>query len=427
MTNLFKNKNNLAIQNPKGIVLLITLVLLVILSTLAYTFTTRVAAQRHRDQYIIDYSAARYACDSALKYALATLEDLDPQLISRPNEPDFSDLFAMSELQYKELLAQWSEQDSSDDRVAKDWTNGTGDNNSLSDGDYVNDVVNDFNYIPKVRGPYGPEWPLVTEPIEFEIGSAKVTIEIEDENAKYPISWMLLTDKQIEREATTGFEILCEWMGLADEEIDSFLQQLEDIAQLKPFKLDFKPITKTIREPLNTRITAARRRRAISRTRIRRKTISVSNQVERQNEDFAKLLHSSLIDIELLARPTIISESRDESVLKYTSLWASSRVNINTAPRHVLEAAFTFGGDADKIADEIIKARHIKPFEDIEDLRKSLFRYSDSISKCEKYITTTSTLFTVRVTAISGTAKAYAVAAITKNGESIKQVAVISG
>ncbi|MHC4175201.1 MAG: hypothetical protein ACYST5_20005, partial [Planctomycetota bacterium] len=64
--------------------LLITLVILVVLSTLGYTLSSRVAAQRHRDQYIVDYSKARYGCDSAVKYALATLEEISVQLISRP-------------------------------------------------------------------------------------------------------------------------------------------------------------------------------------------------------------------------------------------------------------------------------------------------------------------------------------------------------
>ncbi len=102
-------------------------------------------------------------------------------------------------------------------------------------------------------------------------------------------------------------------------------------------------------------------------------------------------------------------------------------MNINTAPRHVLEAAFTFGGDADKIAEEIIQRRRIKPFTNIEDLRKSLLKYADSIEKCKKYITTASRFFTIKVTAVSGVAKASAVIAITKDGKKVEKIAIISG
>ncbi|MGD8501381.1 MAG: hypothetical protein PVJ86_12085, partial [Phycisphaerales bacterium] len=70
------NNWNISRKRP-GIVLLVTLVLLVVLATLGYTLSSRVAAQRHRNQYIIDYSKARYGCDSAVKYALATMEEID--------------------------------------------------------------------------------------------------------------------------------------------------------------------------------------------------------------------------------------------------------------------------------------------------------------------------------------------------------------
>ena len=101
------NRNNC--RNRPGIVLLVTLVLLVMLSALGYTLSSRLAAQHHREQYIIDYQAARYGCDSAARYAFAKLQDINtPQLVDRPNEPDFSDLFALSEVEYKELLAKWA-------------------------------------------------------------------------------------------------------------------------------------------------------------------------------------------------------------------------------------------------------------------------------------------------------------------------------
>jgi hypothetical protein len=51
-------------RSRPGIVLLMTLVLLVVLSTLGYTLSNILAVHRHRAQYIIDYQAARYGCDS---------------------------------------------------------------------------------------------------------------------------------------------------------------------------------------------------------------------------------------------------------------------------------------------------------------------------------------------------------------------------
>jgi len=423
--------NRLSPGRP-GVVLLVTLVLLVVLSTLGYTLSSRVAAQRHRDQYIIDYSRARYGCDSAVKYALATLEDITPRLVARPNEPDFSDLFILSEVEYKELLAEWG-LPAATRSESFNGINDVNDINEINDFNDVNDFndlsgatdFNDSNFLT-VRGPYGPAWPFVTEPVEFEIGSATIRIEIQDENAKYPLGWVLLADKdnkELEREAIAGFETFCEWMGFDYDQIKSLKTQLKEISKIKPFKVDFKPTTLIEKKTTTTTRTVRGRTTKVPQTRTTKTTIPASVHTV----DFAKLFHSSLIDTEALARPTIISESRKESALKYLGMWASRKVNINTAPRHVLEAAFTFGGDADKIAEEIIQRRRIRPFTDIEDLRKSLFRYSDSIGKCEKYITTTSSFFTIKVTAVSGVATSSAVIAIMKDGKKIQKIAIFSG
>ncbi len=411
-----KDLNSCNCRNRSGVVLLVTLVLLVMLSTLGYTLSSRIAASRHRSQYIIDYQAARYGCDSAVCYALTVLQDMNaPLLIARPNEPDFSDLFCKSEQEYEQYLADWE--------AAEE----LGRNQNVVDTNEANDVndVYDFAYNSSpnsltVRGPYGPPWPLILEPVELEIGSAAVRVEIEDENAKYPLGWMLLDDEEVQREALVGLETFCEWVDVNIGQIDLLRQQLEDIGEIKTFKLDFEPI----KEQEEVEIPSRRGRggRRVVRRRVRQKTIPASVHIA----DFAKLFHSSLIDIESLARPTIISDTRKESALKYMGLWASSKVNINTAPRHVLEAAFAFGGDAAEIAEGIIQQRRVEPFTDIEDLKKSLFKYSASIERCEKYITTASDFFTIRITAVSGAAKASTVIAVTKNGNKIEKLASIS-
>ncbi len=114
--------------------------------------------------------------------------------------------------------------------------------------------------------------------------------------------------------------------------------------------------------------------------------------------------------------------------MKYLSLWTTRQVNINTAPRNVLEAALAFGSVANavKIADEIIRLRQEKPFSDIEEVKKGAFRYSDSIDKCKEFLTTASNVFTIRVTAVSGVAKVTAIAAVSKEGDKVKQIGVIS-
>ncbi|MFH1370142.1 MAG: hypothetical protein ABII09_02485 [Planctomycetota bacterium] len=419
-----------------GFVLLITLVVLLVLATLGYNFSSRLAADRHRNNYVIDYTIASYARDSAMKYALAALQDLnDIKFISRPNEPDFSDLFAMSEPDYRKLLEQWAEKIANNQSQFYGRTNtpaGLDKDLNISGLDENSDAASasaepnilDLLTIP---GPYGPPWPLVAEPVEFEIGPATVKFRIEDENAKYPAGWALIDDIKAQREAQAGLETFCEWMGYDSDRIDSLKKQLKEVGSIKPFKTDFKPIVR--REEVTPRrpVVRSRRRVVTGRAVFRTVTIAPAEQIIGQARDFSKLFHSSLIDVETLARPTIISEDRKESALKYMGLWGTTQVNVNSAPRHVLEAAFAFGGDADKIADEIIKIRREKPFTDLEDLKKRLFRYSDAIEKCRPYIMVTSNIFAIHITAVSGAAKSSAVIIVYKEGDKIQRIAVVCG
>lgn len=426
-------------RNRRGIVLLMTIVILVVLAIQGYTLTSRVAVQRHRINYIIDYQAARYGCDSAIKYTLATLQQLSPQLISRPNEPDFSDLFHLDEVEYEELLAEWATEETLDANARSADVNNTNESDSLSallgfgDMNETNDVdfsdyFSDVNTLaeansPEIRGPYGPTWPLIIAPIEIEIGTVTVRIEIEDENAKYPIGWAMIDEQTQYRQAAAGFETFCEWMDVNSFDVDLLKKQIAKANEIKPFKLDLKPIKKRKRLPRAKRSRSRRSSRSRRRSSYKTTVIPVAQQLK----DFVKLIHASEIDTEILARPTLISETRKESALKYMGMWGSSKVNINTAPRNVLEATFVFGGDEVKIAEEIIQRRRIKPFADIKDLEQAMFRYSDSIRKCKKYIITTSRFFTIRVTAVSGVASASVVIAVMRDGRKIVPIAVVSG
>jgi type II secretory pathway component PulK len=469
-------------RGRSGFVLLITVVLLVILSTLAYTLTSRVAAQRHRCQYLIDYQTARYACDSGIKYAIAALEDFEIELVDRPNEPDFSDLFAMSEEQYQQYIEQWADQIDFNGYSDINDINGIADSNRTSNNSartkerassfdfddlfgnnsdtadwndmaFYDEMMDftDFNNFSnfndieaqaelKVRGPYGPQWPLIMESADLEIGSARVMVEIEDENAKYPVTWVMIDDKEVAAGIQAGFRAFCEWMRLGDEDVSEFIVQMEEVNKIKPFKdylhqpkdmVQSTPAPVVVQTPTpQQEARDSRRARLIQRQAEAAKALAAKQRLipeATHKQDYIKLMHSSLVDTETLSRPTIISDSRKESALKYMCMWASKKVNINTAPRHVLEAAFAVGGDAEAIAEGIIQARRIKPFENIEELRSSLLSYSDSIKTCEDYITTGSDTFIIRITAVSGAAKASAVIAVLKNGKKVERLAIVIG
>ena len=433
-------------HDPQGIVLLITLVILVVLATLGYTLTVRVSARRHRDQYAVDSCVARHACASGMRYALATLDKLDFALISRPNEPDFSDIFALTEPEYQKLLDQMerylaknrlSDPNEEEAKGGKDATRKK--KALLDDINDANDVDSGQRHLARrddvqIPGPYGPPWPLVTEPVEFEIGTAKVRIEIEDENAKYPLGWAMLADDKLREVAGAGWTTFCEWMGYSSQEIAQLNEDLGQIGGVKPFKLEFKPTTTDVEVPANLRTRTPTRPTAgsaasgtVARRTVSKKPVSAEQQFQQQNKEFAKLFHSSMVNSGLLSRPSIESDSRHESALKYLGLWGTRQVNINTAPRHVLEAALSFGSvlNAPKIAEAVIQQRKVKPVEDVNEVKKAVLGYSSVIEDCRSFLTATSTVFTIRVTAVSGTARATVLAAVTREGDKIEPIAVI--
>lgn len=413
-------------------ILLITLVILVILSTLGYTLSVRVAARRHRDQYIIDYGIARHACASGMKYALASAATMEFNLISRPNEPDFSDVFALSEEEYQKLLLQMEQYlaeqrlaDANDPRRAK-----AADDALLRDANERDSETTAVSVHTEIPGPYGSPWPLATEPVELEVGSARVTIEIEDENAKYPLGWAVLADEKLRDKAGAGWTNFCEWMGYSSQEISELNKDLTAIGAAKPFKLEFKVETAapaaapTVTRGRTSRTTAAS---APARRTVGKKPISIQEQIRTQDTEFSKLFHSSMLNSALLSRPSIESDSRKESAMKYLGIWGTRHVNINTAPRHVLEGALAFGSvvHAPKIADAIIQQRKIAPIADVNEVRKVVLGYSDVIEEARDYLVTSSTVFTIRVTAVSGAAKATAIAGVSREGGKLQPVAVI--
>lgn len=436
----------------KGIALILTMAILVILTTIIYSLVSRVLVHKRRQEYIINYQIARYACDSAMKYALTRINNINMKLITREDSPDFSDLFVLDHEQYTEILDTWAEEqrqkqiedgDQEDMMAGVSGDPNTGESgfidNPLSsiDGDGELTDVNDL----VIPGPYGYQWPQVYKPIELEIGDAKVKITFNDENAKFPLTLMLTKDPELTRALDDALSIFCEWMQMDIEEIEMLAIQLQSVAEKKEYKLKMKPIiilektksTAQSESPETGRARGSRRSRGSRSSRrrpIARKPAPTTKRTTRPADghiaDFAKVLHSSKVNTFSLAKPLPGLMNRYESPLKYLGIWGTDKVNVNTAPRHVLEAIFALGGDQALIAEEIIQQRKFQPFKNIADLREMLYGYNDSFEKVKPYLITKSTYITVEVRAVCGNAKAASVTIVRKVGKSYQQIGMLS-
>jgi hypothetical protein len=466
-----KNKNPQRNFTPcrHGIALAITLVVLVVLMTVTATLAVRVAQVRQRQQYMMDYQKARYGLDSAMKYAMTVLPDKKFPLVVRQDAPDFSDLFWLTREQYLRYLEAWAA-DAEPEQVKRYLKKSDADKSGLltkedsqslfgqlltkflgrdeqgydpndpnSTGIDESQQYFDPNQIV-VPGPYGPAWPNVIEPIKLEIGECEVTISIEDENAKMPLSWLVTNNMTTNKQAKVALQTFAEWMAISDDTATALVKELEELSKYKLFKLNYS----TVLLPVDTAAPkqpqppaapptgrASGRRRAPTQRTAQPQPQQPPQQKIRPEvahaADFAKLFHSSLLNLEPLAVLQKEMAFENENAMKYLALWGSQRININSAPRQVLQAAFTFGGNPEEIADAVILARKEKIIKSVAQLRSSLPEYSSSIERAVPYIDTESKFFSVHVTSRCGKAKVSSVAAVIKEGKQMERLMMLYG
>jgi len=427
-------------QPKRGIALIFALIILAVLATMAYSTASKLVALKHRRNYIFNYYKAKYACDSATRYGIQKIGEFKFELKARELVPDFSDVFAMTEEEYNYLLYEWAAQieqmrmdklveyqeslkkdedapleteDDAGSMFTSELLNmlDIGDANSFGvdmEG-YIKPVDPNSLFVP---GPYGTVWPYIAEPLELEICDSVVTITIEDENAKLPIVWALMMDesKQIEKDAC--IQTFFEWMGIDQVTQQQLMGQMADAAAIKDFAVGMKSASVEQKEEVKTRTVTQQpdgTRKSEFKTRFRVKKVPRSDAGN--YTDFARLV-SAKVNTELLAKNYYSDYRRDENALKYLGVWGSNKVNVNTAPRNVLEAAFVFGGQEVRLADSVIEERKVEPFKDIEDIKRRLYSFSGNIDKVADMIVFSSEVFTIKIKAVSGSATATSTTAV---------------
>jgi type II secretory pathway component PulK len=447
--------NNAKMKNcrgRRGVALLLALIILAVLATMGYAIVSKLVSIKHRHNYILNYYKAKYACDSVTRYGIDEVKNVRFEIQSREGMPDFSDLFVMTEEQYQYLLYEWtveldemryeeflkyqenlnaglSGSDAKDDpetqfRLELLDSLGIGPQNYFGinlEGEFEPIDPNTL-YVP---GPYGPQWPYITEPMEIELEDVKVTVTVEDENAKLPLVWALMQDKELSKEKEACFTTFFEWMGVDEYTRELLWKQFEDTAGIKNFEIGMKPATIEKKEAVRTRTVtrdASGQRKSVFKTRYR--TRKVPRSATGNNTDFSRLIDAE-IDTERLAQSFYDFGYKDQNALKYLGVWGSDKVNVNTAPRNVLESTFVFGGQEVDLADAVIIERRIEPFKDIEDMKRRLFRFSNNIDKLTDLIVFESNVFSVKVEAVSGAAKATSMTAILYEDKKFMKITTI--
>jgi len=236
-------------------------------------------------------------------------------------------------------------------------------------------------------------------------------------------------------------------MQMTRDDVKELKASMEEIYKQKMFTVNPSPImltqtaTAASQTPSASGATAASRR-TYTRTQPGARTdappaaqpaaaaTTAQRPATAHTTDFAKLFHSSLLNHEVLSRPLPDTGQRTENAMKYLSMWGAQRININTAPRQVLEAAFMLAGDgftAPELAQKVIDQRKEKPFEKIDELKEAGMMDTESFNLLKNYVSTASTFFKIRVTSQSGNASASAVATVIKEGKNMETLAILYG
>jgi len=454
-----------------GFILLVTMIVLVVLATLTTGLSLALSMSKRRQEYMIEYQRARYGLDSAMKYILNEFPKQRFNLTERQDAPDFSDLFLMDRDEYAAFIVDWSATatDEQLESVLKEdaslsnysepvnpeslltgllslFGGGAGEDVNTPSEPLYNPNEDDLYLVELdpndvvVPGPYGPPWPLAADPIELEIGPCRVTITIEDENAKMPLSWLVTSSAQVNDQAQDALKTFCEWMSWDSDrlrELETTIQTaMDEVYKEKIFKLNAGPIVPpTSRTQTTTRTTSASQRTRRVTTRQRTQTARTTQTAATQarpaiahTTDFAKLFNSSMLDREILAQPLPDTGERVESPLKYLSLWGAQHVNINTAPRHVLQATFALVMDSFQIGELtqlIIDKRKEAPFKNLNELKDLGGLDSETMRRLGSYVTTTSTFFKIRIDSQSGSASTSAVATVVKEGRNTQVLMIL--
>lgn len=483
MRDPFKHIVFAAGRRRRGVALVLAAILLAVCATLLATLSIGMTMAKRRLDYQIEYQRARYALDSAAKYARTVLPEKTFSLAERDGLPDFSDQFWMTPQEQTAYLTRWlaeaapeaiekalkpsaaSGASGAQPLTAEDFlarlsrlfglnaqqTSSSGQTapaspTALTDREPVA-VLPDGREVRvqdlRIPGPYRADWPLVQEPIELDISQAQVRITIEDENAKLPLTWLVAVDETLRKNAMEALTVFCDWMGYDKDQRKTLQEQLAVIAAKKQFEINPSPILLTVNQPASspqqTPPTAASRRRRSRRTAEQQQqqsqpapTQTVQRPASGHAADFAKLFHSALLDQDLLARPAIRRSDADvnataENPLRFLALWGSQRVNINTAPRPVLEAALSIGGMAEEAAEQIIRQRQKQPFKDIDELKNRLWQYNSIFDKTKDLLTTESNFFLIRIRAASGNAVVWLSQAVIKEGNKVEPLVTLYG
>jgi type II secretory pathway component PulK len=303
-------------------------------------------------------------------------------------------------------------------------------------------LQNDLSALGDPNDPNDPNnWDVSFEPIDenspflvysktIEVGEATVEIEIHDENAKWPMLWVMASPFENDRSSRVTrerLEKLGSWL-----ETDSEVRQ--DVSALtqelgRKVKVPTSDVTVSLKkEEAQTKSARRGRTRTVQRKRIGyKKRLAERDTRYQAMGQFAREWQEKIRfdpDYEILKKDMWT----EDSFLEYLGIWGNSTINVNMASAEVLQAAFEPMGITAAIANQIVEQRKSQAFSNTSGLNSFLPSDNNLRQAFEVLAVTKSDTYSIHVTARLGrTHKTLIAGAFVDSRGRVKHIATIPG
>jgi len=288
-----------ATRRGAGVTLLLTLIALTILAVVIVQFQADAALEIRASQYRLERQQCRYAAESAIIMGQMMLQ----QHLSQRRRP------VRPAAKPEEPLE------------------GSAEPNALAEPNDVEEALKDAKAAT-------PAHLLMTR--DVTIGGVQVTIELHDENAKWPMMWLLRSPFESgssTSHARRTFEEYGEWVGAPAKEVESAGELAATLGE--PLNLPEAPVGMGVGRGR----VVARKGRTVYAERVKQAALR-----RHLMDVFAARWQEQLLTDPKQAYLRQALEDRAGSLNDYLSIWSTNALNVNTAPLELLEAVFKPAG-----------------------------------------------------------------------------------
>ncbi len=232
----------------------------------------------------------------------------------------------------------------------------------------------------------------------LSIGEAEVEIEVQDENAKWPVLWLLRSPYR-SRSAQREFSDFAESMGIKSTDAYRAYTYIMKIGHQLDRNLpqaERQVVVDDRRVSGNSRYQNVRRFRSFQRQMLDEK------QRRETMGEFAQRWQRTLVDTEELAPLREPLPDRGYAFNDLVGIWGNNLVNINTASAEVLFTAFKPVGLTKAGAESIVEYRQTTPFRQPTDLAQVGGLQKEVVERMRDLCVVRSDSFSVHVTARLG-------------------------